>query len=95
MSGKLCNDAPCAQDTCGLWHDHYSSLLNSSRDISKKESVKAHVAVVDYVDRYKVSDISSAISKLKRNTSPGADMLCSENFRHASDKLHVMLNYVV
>ena len=84
-------DATGPQDICRMWHDHYSSLLNSSRDISKKESVKERVAIVDYVDRYKVSDISSAISKLKRNKSPGADMLCSEHFIYASDKLHIML----
>ena len=63
-----------------MWHNHHNSLLFSSRDTSKKESVDERVAAVDYVDRYNVSDISRVISKLKKNKYPGADMLCSEHF---------------
>ena len=59
--------------------------------VTEKERVKQRVAAVDDVDRYNVSDISRAISKLKRNKSPGADMLYSEHFTYLSDKLHVML----
>ena len=77
-----------AYGECGI---NTCRLLNSSRDISKKECVKERVAAVDYVDRYNVSDISMAISKLEITKSPGADMVCSEHFIYASDKLHVML----
>ena len=72
---------------CGI----ITITLFSSSYISKNEIVKECVAAVDYVDRYNVSDISRAISKLKNNKSTGADMLCSEHFIYANDKLHVML----
>ena len=88
---KISTDATGRQALCRVWHTHYNSLLNSSRDISKNEILKRRVAAVDYVDRYNVRDISRVISKLKKNKSPGADMLCGEHFIYASDKLHVML----
>ena len=66
-------------------------MLTSGRDTSKKASVKEHVAAADYVDRYNVSDISRAISKLKKNKSPGADIICNEYFIYATGKLQVML----
>ena len=64
---------------CGIITITVSSLQLYSYIITK-ESVKGRVAAVDYVDRYNVNDISRAISKLKRNKSPGADMLCSKHF---------------
>ena len=68
-----------------MWHNLYNSFLTTSTDVSKNESVKERAAAVDYVDRYNVSDISRAISKLKKNKSPGADILCIECCIYASD----------
>ena len=56
-----------------------------------RKSVKERVAVVNYADSYNVSDVSRAISELKKNKFPGADMLCSEHLIYASNKLHVVL----
>ena len=64
-------------------------------EIIIRKSVKERVPVVDYVDRYNVSDISRVISKLKKNKSPGADILCSEHFIYASGKLQVMLTMLL
>ena len=75
-----------------MWKGHFTSLLNSCRDFSKRESVEKRVAVVAYVDRYKPDDVANAIKELKRNKSPGADMLTSEPFLYASEKLPVLLS---
>ena len=53
---------------CGyIWDNILTLSPPRGLNVSKKEIVKECVAVVDYVDRYNVSDISSAISKLKWN----------------------------
>ena len=67
IGGATIGGATGPQDICRMWPNHFNSLFNSSRDISKKVSVKEREAVVDYVDRYNVSDISRKISKLKKN----------------------------
>ena len=81
-----------SQEICNMWKGHFTSLLNSCRDFSKRESVVKRVAVVAYVDRYKADDVAKAIKELKNNKSPGADMLTSEHFLYASEKLHVLLS---
>ena len=81
-----------SQEICNMWKGHFTSLLNSCRDFSKRESVEKRVAVIAYVDRYKPDDVAEAIKELKRNKSPGADMLTSEHFLYASEKLHVLLS---
>ena len=81
-----------SQESCNMWKGHFTSLLNSCRDFSKRESVEKRVAVVTYVDRYKPDDVANATKELKRNKSPGADMLTSEHFLYASEKLHVLLS---
>ena len=81
-----------SQEICNMCKGHFTSLLNSCREFSKRESVEKRVAVVAYVDRYKPDDVAKAIKELKRNKSPGADMLTSEHFLYASDKLHVLLS---
>ena len=81
-----------SQEICNMWKGHFTSLLNSCRDFSKRESVEKRVAVVTYADRYKPDDVANAIKELKRNKSPGADMLTSEHFLYASEKLHVLLS---
>ena len=75
-----------------MWKGHFTSLLNSCRDFSKRESVENRVAVIDYVGRHKPDDVAKAIKELKRNKSPGADMLTSEHFLYASENLHVLLS---
>ena len=51
-----------SQEICNMWKGHFTSLLNSCRDFSKRESVEKRVAVVDYVDRYKPDDVAKAIN---------------------------------
>ena len=81
-----------SQEICNMWKNHFTSLLSSYRDFSKKESVEKRIAAIDYVDRYNPNDIAKAIKELKKNKSPGADTLSSEHFLYASEKLHVLIS---
>ena len=78
-----------------MWKGHFTSLLNSCRGCSKRESVEKRVAVIDYVDRYKPDGAAKAIKELKRNKSPHHYVLTSEHFLYASEKLHVLLSLLI
>jgi hypothetical protein len=74
-----------------MWKDHFQTLLNSSSDISKKNSVKQRLKTVYYIERFNANEVNEAIRTLKKNKSSGADGLNSEHYIYASEKMHVFL----
>ena len=75
-----------------MWHEHFNSLLNSCTDFSRKESVLNQINTVTDVDRFNVKHVKDAIKELKKNKSPGADMVASEHYIHACEKVNVLLS---
>ena len=78
------------QEICSMWRDHYSSLLNSSKDTSKKSAVLETLDAITAYDSMDVSsnDVMTAISKLKLGKAVGMDGLSSEHVKLS----HTLLN---
>ncbi len=76
------------------WREHYSSILNSCKNTTKRENVfKALDDVyVDDCDVFTAVDVETAIRKLKKNKSSGIDNITSEHLIYASRKLAVHLS---
>jgi len=79
---------------CDMWRDHFSSLLNSTKDTSKKNSVLNRLSQLDdaSVPCFNTADVSQAIHKLKKGKAVGCDGLTSEHFIYASMKVAVLLS---
>jgi exonuclease III len=78
------------------WRQHYSTLLNSLKDTTKKESVVKNLedVIVDDCDRFSAGEVENAIHKLKKNKSSGLDNITSEHLIYASRKISVYLSLI-
>ena len=80
-------------EICSMWRDHYSALLNSSKDTSKKSAVLETLDVITTYDNIDVSsdDVMTAIRKLKLGKAVGMDGLSSEHVRLAHSLVNDLL----
>jgi exonuclease III len=74
---------------CTMWKNHYSKLLNSSRDRTREKYVMDVLSTVEYDENCFITnqDIIEAIDKLKNKKSPGLDGLVGEHIKHANRKI--------
>jgi hypothetical protein len=79
-----------------MWRVHYSTLLNSSTDTSKKPFVQAKLATpqIDEAHLFSPVEVEHAIRKLKVNKAMGLDDISSEHFLYASKKVAVFLSVI-
>ena len=96
VSGKSFKAKACTidgatgdEEITEMWRNHYSDLLNSSSDISKKQEVMARLEAVrvDDEDLFTSHEVEAAINKLKKGKAAGKDGLTSEHFIYSSKKL--------
>jgi len=83
-------------DICEMWHNHFKSLLNSSKDISQKCSILNELnADLEYkCHTYSPYEVKDAIKALKKGKSAGLDDLSSEHFLYAHEKIFLLLSFV-
>jgi exonuclease III len=77
-----------------MWKEHYSAILNSSRNTNVKQNVMKELEQVelDSNDMCTPVDVEAAICKLKKNKALGLDGIASEHFIYASKKVAVYLS---
>ncbi len=76
-----------------MWQQHYTSLLNSSTDVSKKQDVLDTLEVLHINEEHLITpaEVEDAIRKLKKGKSVGLDGISSEHFIYASKKVALFL----
>ena len=79
-----------------MWKQHYSDLLNSSTDTSKKAQVCNNLLdISDFSEHhFNPIDVDAAVRKLKKGKSLGLDDIASEHFLYASKKVLVYLSLI-
>ena len=81
-------------DITKLWHDHYSTLLNSNKctksknDVLKVINEPLNLACVPF----SVGEVATAIEMLKTGKSPGLDNVQAEHFKFADTRLICLLS---
>ena len=83
-----------SKEICEMWRNHYSALLNSSKDISSKSYVLEQFDNVCSNDNIEVShnEVDEAIKKLKRGKTKGKDNISSEHILHSHSSLSILLS---
>jgi hypothetical protein len=82
---------------CDMWHEHFSGLLNSSKDTHMKQEVLeqlVHLTEDDSLDRLTPQEIHTAIKSLKRGKSAGSDQISNEHYVYCDSKINVLLSMV-
>ena len=81
------------KDITEMWRQHYCTLLNSSRDVGKKQQVLNSLESITICDEdlFQMHEVESAIHNLKKGKSPGKDGLSSEHFIYSSKKVVAFL----
>ena len=77
-----------------MWKEHFSSLLNSSKDDSNKcfvDSILNNKSKL-HCDRFSPSEVIDALKGLKNGKSPGLDGVYSEHFKYSHDKISILLS---
>ena len=86
------NNAAGGKDIVNMWKEHFSNILNSSKDSSSKEFVENTLRDRNlYFERFTVSEVIEAIKSMKNGKSCGVDNIYSEHFKYACDKVPVVL----
>ena len=76
---------------CDMWQQHFQDLLNSSEDNSMKNEILDSIrSIKGDINMFTTFDIKEAIKDLKPGKSAGKDNLCSEHYKYASERLHVL-----
>lgn len=87
------NNTSGTQEIADMWGNHFSTILNSSTDNSKKIHVlQALESNHDEFERFTVCDVIKAMKSLKNGKSSGMDSVSSEHLKYADDKLCVLLS---
>ena len=81
------------REICDMWKNHYSALLNSSTNTSKKFVVTDSLRDLSDADSINISmfEVKAAIKKLKKGKTKGRDNLSSEHIQYAHDRINVLL----
>ena len=77
-----------------MWRQHYSDILTSVTNVTKKEEVLTTFNDISSTDRQIITpaDISAAIKRLKKGKSVGHDTLAAEHFIYSHPIIYVMLS---
>ena len=76
-----------------MWKNNFETLLNSSKDTCKKDSVLNRIDNIDVTaERFSVSDVCDAIKCVKLGKSTGMDNMYGEHFKFADDRIFVLLS---
>ena len=78
------------------WKAHFSNILNSSHDISSKESVVGELNDAEKLafNRFTPSEVKEAIKDIKTGKCSGMDALYGEHFKYSHEKINVLLALV-
>lgn len=78
-----------------MWKKNFETLLNSSKNITKKNEVSQMISKIDYTnclfERFTVCDVKDALKNVKLGKACGFDQLYGEHLRYAHQRLHVLL----
>ena len=79
-----------------MWKHHYSHLLNSSTDVSKRSDVLERLSGTSLTksDLFARGDIQQAIERLPAGKATGCDGLSSEHFKFASSTISYLLCFI-
>lgn len=81
-----------ATNIADQWNKHYSTIFNSSTNNIAKPRVQSLLSTSNlYFERFTVDEIMDSVKSLKGNKSPGMDNIYSEHYKHAGDRLYVLL----
>ena len=95
VSTEKVNNTTGENNISELWYEHYKQLLNyNGNDQHKPEvvSVIGNISINSDFQKFSAHDIREVISKLKTNKSPGTDLVQSEHFIYAHDKISCLLS---
>lgn len=74
------------------WRQHYETLLNSSSNVTLKESVLTKLSeCMSFDKRISVSEVIEGVKLTKSGKTCGPDSLYAEHFKHANEKLYILL----
>ncbi len=75
-------------DICDMWRDHFQGILNSVPRPDYDDRIFDQLQF----DRFKPSEVLSAILNLKTGKAPGPDKLAAEHFKRADNAINVILS---
>ena len=78
-----------------LWENFFQNLLNSSHDVSNKQSVLTALGTCTATEHFSSGDIQATFKILKSGKSAGLDGLYAEHFKYACDQLSVLMSLVI
>ena len=85
------------EQIASMWHDHYKSLLNSSKDIRDKAFVLGQFKKISennfsFDCYFKPHDIHEAIKDLKPGKAVGRDYLASEHIKYSCKRITILIS---
>ena len=91
------NSVTGGNNIVAMWKDHFSTLLNSSVDVSDKQFVYDSITDVNSsIDmNVNISEVARSFSKIKNNKAPGHDGLTAEHFKYASGRLVLLMSLCI
>lgn len=84
-----------SEEICEMWQNHYSNLLNSTKDYSKKHDVLSsleNLSPKDSVDRITSTEIRNAIKLLSKGKACGHDCISGEHLIYCDEKIDCILS---
>lgn len=90
------NGATGSTAICNMWKEHFGELLNSSKDVTKRDCVTAALASLEMDERcsIEVGDIVKAMKELKKGKCKGLDGLTGEHIKYADDNIVIYIKWV-
>ena len=88
------NGTTGSQNICNLWKEHFSNLLNSTKDSVSQDAVMRDLTSIDSDSEYPiftVKEVMESIKDLKKGKSTGLDGISAEHILYASDKIAFFL----
>ena len=82
-----------AQNIAKMWKDHFSDILNSVRNDSKKQSIREKIQCIGASEEIKVDpgEIELFIKELPLSKSPGLDEISNEHLKYSSHRITTLL----